>query len=407
MRTDQRQSGILTAAVLACVWLAYSGPGYYDSLSFYSFLVLVGLLPPLFLGVFDLAMPGPNARYAAGFAVAWYGLNPANASILFDFTRRPIVWSTLGMVAALVLYQWRPGWRKYGIYLLPVAAAACFHRATLAFAPLLFAFALLCEKSGEWRAIPGVFLRCIPGLLVSLLALLTVRAGPVIPGEAPPAGVAQALAAFLPAFSPAGPAGSAGSGAGLLFIVVLGVAVSTAAWRETRGVSFGVWWLLILAVAAPGEPLPAGIGVALAASLALATMVGRLPELVRRWVPVGCAGVLILSGLACGQTIDVLPRSADRARVFRSRDPMDWLRVSALQYNGGRFPESIAAASTALRLKPDSVDAYNNMCVAFAGLKMWDQAIQASQEALKLKPGDPAARENLARAQERKRRGSD
>jgi tetratricopeptide (TPR) repeat protein len=226
----------------------------------------------------------------------------------------------------------------------------------------------------------------------------------VIPGETPPAGAAQALAAFLPAFGPAGPPGS---GVGLLFIILVGVAVSTAVWRETSGVSFGLWWLLILVVAAPGEPLPAGIGVALAASLALARIVELLSELARRLVPAGCACLLILSGLACGQTIDVLPLSADRTRVLQSRDPIDWLRVSAFQYNGGRFPESIAAASTALRLKPDSVDAYNNMCVAFASLKMWDQAIQASQEALRLKPGDPVARENLARAQEQKRRGSD
>lgn len=404
MSAALRHSGILTAVILGCVWLAYSGPGYVDAPNLFSYLALLVLMAPLFLATFRLAMPGHLARYAAGFAVAWYGLNPANASILLDFTRRPIVWSTLGMVAALGLYQWRPGWRKYGIYLLPVAAAACFHRATLAFAPLLFAFALLCEKSGEWRAVPGILLRCIPGLLVSLLALLTVRAGPVIPGETPPAGAARALAAFLPSFGPAGPAGS---GAGLLFIILVGVAVSSAVWRETRAVSFGLWWLLILVVAAPGEPLPAGIGVALAASLALARIVERLPGVARRWVPAGCACVLILGGLACGRTIDVLPLSADRVRALQSRDPMIWLRVSVFQYNGGKFPESIAAASTALRLKPDSVDAYNNMCAAFASLKMWDQAIQASQEALRLKPGDPVARGNLAGAQEQKRRGSD
>jgi hypothetical protein len=46
------------------------------------------------------------------------------------------------------------------------------------------------------------------------------------------------------------------------------------------------------------------------------------------------------------------------------------------------------------------------MCVAFAKLNMWDQAIHASQLALKLKPDDPVAKENLAEAQERKRRGA-
>jgi len=97
---------------------------------------------------------------------------------------------------------------------------------------------------------------------------------------------------------------------------------------------------------------------------------------------------------------------ANRTRVLRSRDPIDWIRVSAIQYNAGDYAGTIAAASTALRLKPDSVAAYNNMCVAFAKLNMWDQAIHASQLALKLKPDDPVAKENLAEAQERKRRGA-
>ena len=404
MSAALRHSGILTVAALACVWLADSGPGYVDGPNLFSYLMLLALMAPLFLAAFRLAMPGSAARYAAGFAVAWYGLNPTNASMLFDLTRRPIIWSTLGMVVALALYQWRPGWRKYGLYLVPVVAAAFFDRATLAFAPLLFAYALLCEKGGEWRAIPGVFLRCIPGLLVSLIALLAVGAGPVIPGETPPAGAARALVAFLPAFGPAGPAGSGG---GLLFLILLGVAVASAVWRETRGVSFGLWWLLILVVAAPGEPLPAGIGVAMAATLALARLVEHLPELGRRLVPAGCACLLIVSGLTCGPSIDVFPSGANRTRVLQSRDPIDWIRVSAIQYNAGKYAETIAAASTALRLKSDSVSAYNNMCVAFAALKMWDQAIQASQQALKLKPDDPVARENLAGAEERKRHGSE
>ena len=403
MSAAQRQTGILTAVILVCVWLAYSGPGYVDAPNLFSYLALLALMAPLFLATFRLAMPGSSARYAAGFAVAWYGLNPTNASTLFDLTRRPMIWSTIGMVVALVLYQWRPGWRKYGLYLVPVAAAACFDRAALAFAPLLFVYVLLCEKGGEWRAIPGVFLRCMPGLLVSLIALLAVGAGPVIPGETPPAGVARALIALLPAFGPAGPAGSGG---GLLFLILLGVAVASAAWRETRGVSLGLWWLLILVVAAPGEPLPAGIGAAMAATLALAKLVEHLPELGRRWVPAGCACLLIVSGLACGPSIDVFPLGANRTRVLRSRDPIDWIRVSAIQYNAGDYAGTIAAASTALRLKPDSVAAYNNMCVAFAKLNMWDQAIHASQLALKLKPDDPVAKENLAEAQERKRRGA-
>jgi len=399
---DQRETGILTALILACVWLAYSGPGYRDSPGFFSFLILLVLMLPLFLGVFQLALPGPGARYAAGFAVAWYGLSPANAATLVDLTRRPIVWSALGLVAGLVLYQWRPGWRKYGIYLLPVAAAACVHRATLVFAPLLFLFVFLAEKNAEWRAFPAVLLRCVPALLLTLPSLLLVRADPPIPGDTPPVAAARALTMFLAPFGQPAPA-TLNQWGGLLFIVLLVAAVTTAFWRATRLVSFGLWWFLVLLVVVPGEPLPACIGLALGASLALAKAVARLGGAGRWLVPIGCACLLIASALASEQQIDVLAAGVNQARVFRSRDPNEWLGLSVFYYQSGKHSESIRAAATALRLKPDSTGAYDNMGFAFAALEMWDQAVQAAQAALKLKPDDLVASDLLARSREQQR----
>jgi hypothetical protein len=397
--TAARQTGIIVGMVLACVWLAYSGPGYCDSPSLFSYLVLLVLLLPLFQGVFEAATPGPRARYAAVFAVAWYGLNPANTLTLVDFTRRPVLWSTLGMVAGLVLYQWRPGWRKYGVYLLPVAGAVCCHRATLVFAPLLFVFVFFTERNAEWRAFPAVLLRCIPAALVSLPALLLVRGGPPIPGETPPVAAARTLATFL---APFGLAGLDQLGVPL-FIMLLGASVATALWRETRLMSLGLWWFLILLAAAPGEPLPACIGLTLSGSWMLARTVGSWRGLERALVPAGCACLLIVSAFVTEQKIDVLGHGVDHVQVFKSRNPEPWLSLSLFYHQAGRYADSIAAATTALRLKPDYAEAYNNICTAYGGLKMWNQAIQAAQEALKLKPDFPLARNNLAWAEQQQR----
>lgn len=392
MTVAQRQTAILAVALLACVWLAYSGPGYYDPPSLFSYLLLLALMLPLFLGAFDLAMPDPRSRYAALFGVAWYGLNPANTATLADLTRRPIVWSALGVVAGLVLYQWRPAWRKYGVYLAPVAGAACCHRQTIVFAPLLFAFVFLGEKNAESRAIPAIVLKCIPAALVSSAALLLVKADPMIPGETAAAGAVRGLAAFLLPFAPAGPYQA---GTGLPLVILLGAAVSTAFWRQTRLVSFGLWWFLLAVVAAPGEPLPACIGLALAISSALALC----PE-ARRWLaPAGCACLLIAGAYAIVDRNDVLAAGFEHTQVLQSRDPKQWLRLSDFYYQGGRFPEAIAAATSAVKLKPDFAEGYNNMGAAFVSLRMWDEAVQASQAAFRLKPDDPVIRKNLAGAE--------
>ncbi|MGO9094573.1 MAG: tetratricopeptide repeat protein [Bryobacteraceae bacterium] len=397
MTAGARQWGILAAAVLACVWLAYSGPGYHDAPSFYSFLALLVLLLPLFLRVFEAAMPGPQARYTALFAVAWYGLNPANVATLTDFTRRPLVWSTLGMVAGLVLYQWRPAWRKFGIYLLPVAAASGCHRVTLAFAPLLLAWVFLCEMNAEWRAFPAALLRCTPGALVSMLSLLLVKAGPSIPGDTLRAGAAGAVRAFL---GPFGPTASVAAD-DWVFILLAVAGVAAALWRETRLVCLGVCWFLFLLAAAPGEPLPACIGLVLAASLVLAKAVERLGGAGRWLVPVVCGCVLIASALASEQRIEALGSSLPFDQTFRSHEPEAWLRVSVLRYKEGRYGDCIAAARTALNLRRDA-GAYDNLGVAFAALARWDEVIEAAEQALKLNPDDPVARQNQAWARRQK-----
>ena len=67
------------------------------------------------------------------------------------------------------------------------------------------------------------------------------------------------------------------------------------------------------------------------------------------------------------------------------------------------YLEAIGAAQTALYLKPDYAEAYNNIGAAYASLRIWDPAIQAAQQALRLRPDFPLAKNNLAWALAQKR----
>ncbi|MFQ5586970.1 MAG: tetratricopeptide repeat protein, partial [Thermodesulfobacteriota bacterium] len=51
-----------------------------------------------------------------------------------------------------------------------------------------------------------------------------------------------------------------------------------------------------------------------------------------------------------------------------------------------------------LAMNPQRGDVYNNLGVIYAQLGSLNQAIMAFQEALRLKPDDPRAQQNLERA---------
>lgn len=73
--------------------------------------------------------------------------------------------------------------------------------------------------------------------------------------------------------------------------------------------------------------------------------------------------------------------------------------------SSGRQDEAIDAFQRAISLKPDFVDAYVNLGIAYGRQGSIDKAIEQFQAALALSPDNPVARQNLAKAQELKRRG--
>jgi tetratricopeptide (TPR) repeat protein len=96
----------------------------------------------------------------------------------------------------------------------------------------------------------------------------------------------------------------------------------------------------------------------------------------------------------------VLPRHFERLITARARA---LLNQSFRLCNQQRYSESIDAARRALALKADYAEAYNNIGFAYAGLGLWEPAIAAVEEALRLQPNFQLAKNNLAWFLERKR----
>ncbi len=72
------------------------------------------------------------------------------------------------------------------------------------------------------------------------------------------------------------------------------------------------------------------------------------------------------------------------------------LQESLVQFQAGRYMESIAAAQRALQLRPNYAQAYNNIGAAWNAMHRYDLAAAACARALQIDPSFSLARNNLA-----------
>ena len=112
------------------------------------------------------------------------------------------------------------------------------------------------------------------------------------------------------------------------------------------------------------------------------------------------AETLIRSALSLSPT-DVTARELFAQINQQTPTPESYLAVSLQKYNEGNYEESIAAAQSALSLRPDYAEAFNNICAACNKLGRYDEAARACEQALQIKPDFDLARNNLRYARER------
>jgi Flp pilus assembly protein TadD len=112
------------------------------------------------------------------------------------------------------------------------------------------------------------------------------------------------------------------------------------------------------------------------------------------------ADTLIRSALSLSPT-DVTARDLfNQIDRQQTKTPEQYLALSLQDYKEGKYEESIAAAQSALSLKPDYAEAFNNICAANNKLGRYEEATKACEQALRIKPDFDLAKNNLQYARE-------
>jgi tetratricopeptide (TPR) repeat protein len=413
---------LVTLSLAIDYWLGGGLQPFYFHLDAYLwFLAQLALMFFLFRHILRLAKA--SARWpeapdiAALFAVALYGLHPAMAETVNYVIQRGDLYSTALVVASLALYGLRPGLRKYGIYLLPLALALITKQPAAIFPAILFAYVVLFERPARLSA---AFRACLPSLAV-VAAMLWLQAR-MLPKTFMPGIISThdyiitqpwvALHYFLMFFAPVALTADsdqtafstilcARGMAGLLFLAALFWAIWRTSRRdELRPICFGLAWFLLALI-------PTGVyrlsevendhrmflpfvGLALAAGACGLLLVKK-----RARVAAAAAAAAVLALAACAWG------THERNIVWRSEESL-WRDVSIKSPRNGRGlmnygltlmakgqdAEALRYFQKALEYTPNYFILEINLAIACGELHRDAEAEQHFRRAMQLAPND-------------------
>ena len=246
-------------------------PAYFHLSTLFWFLLQLQLMYALFLKICDAAWPDPRNEWIALFAAAVYGVHPAIAETVNYIIQRGDIYSTLGVIAALVCYAYAPSLRKYGFYLLPFIAAVLSKPPALVFPVILCIYVWLIEEESFTRSL----YRSIPAIVVAgTLGYFLIAKTPSSYSPGAASGYAYritqplvSLRYFRTFFIPTDLTADTDLTAvtnvfqnrawlGFAFVcAVIGVALWSSKRREWRPTAFGLWWFLIAQIPTAVFPL--------------------------------------------------------------------------------------------------------------------------------------------------------
>lgn len=401
-------------------------PFAFQMSTFLWFLAQLGVMWLLFSRILDAAEPSLHNRWVAWFAAAWYGLHPAIAETVNYIIQRADVLSTLGVVAGMAIYARRPGWRRYGVYLVPVALAAMAKPPALVFPLLLIAYIALFEEEPSRTGLRRAALRAVPALALSiafavLQSALTPKSFTHTQTPAADYILTQPYVAFryfasfflplhLSADTDLAPLTSIftmEAFGGLAFLAAVAVAIAaTMRSRRTRPIAFGLIWFLI--ALAPTSLFPLAevendhrmffpfVGLVLAATWAGALALFRRPlsESARRIAAAGLACLLLLCALGTHRRNEVWRTEETLWRDVTWKSPRNGrglMNYGLTQMARGDYTGALSNFQAGLAYTPNYSLLHVNLGIAYGGLRRDAEAESHFRRALELAPGDASA----------------
>ena len=270
---NQSYRPVLQTTLAMDYWAA---SGYKASIfqidTFIWYIAQVVLTLGLFVTIARQSAPEDSAApFAALFAAGLYALHPACAETVNYIIQRGDLLATAGVVGGLVIYARAPRFRRWGLYLVPVAVGALAKQTALVFPVLLFTYVRLFER----RPVADALRRAAPSIVLAVvLAWWTQNRTPPTwaagGGTAPLYWLTQTFVALRYAAAFFAPidlsadndwrllngATDPRSIVGVLFIAALAwTALRTARRPDITPISFGLWWFLIALLPTSVMPL--------------------------------------------------------------------------------------------------------------------------------------------------------
>ena len=400
-------------------------PLYFQISTFCWYLLMLVLIFALVHRICEITQPGRESNlWVALFATSLYGLHPAMADTVNYIIQRGEVFSTFGVVSGIAVYALFPRVRKYGLYLLPVAAGQLSKPPALVFPAILLVYIVLFEEPREinLKSFLNALRKCVPAFALSgAVALLS---GLMTPKSYDPGAVSAyayritqpfvALRYFRAFFVPdqlsADTDHVAATGffqgyawLGFAFVIALAlVAVECSRRTQWRPAAFGLWWFLIALFPTAVFPLAEiendhrmffpFIGLALAVCWPLGVWAARNAPLTRArltWLSVACLVVLCALAEGTWQRNEVwrTEESLWSDVILKSpRNGRGLMNYGLTQLARGESKRALDLFEQALVYYPNYAALEINLGIAHGVLNQDDAAVQHFTRAIQLAP---------------------
>lgn len=185
MANNRSYRPVVTTLNAIDYWL---GGGQEDTFFFHLsiflwYIVQAGFMFLLYRRIFGFSMTSGNAKYVALLGTIFYMFHTANAETINYIIMRSDSFSTLCILASLLLYQWKTG-KKWHLYLITMFIGIGTKEITVMFIPLLFLYVLYFEEKaslfdlfrfGKWTAFLRSFKATLPALVTGVAFFMFTR----------------------------------------------------------------------------------------------------------------------------------------------------------------------------------------------------------------------------------------